>query len=765
MKGFLEKFNYSEISGWVSFDPGEYQEILFQFNDCELKKLDLILGDRYDLTSKNISHFLFTIKLDSDLLNTPVVLKFYNNKNELILDTPRTIETNQTELKKVLIGKSGWLFLANDTNNYLSYYRENKSLDINVISSWREETAKRNLIAKLLNSNLRSFIVPEKTYLYSEYLPDNYQGKKNCILDNFRNDKILSHYIIPEFSYEVDGFTPDTELYYKGDTHWNYYGAYHFYIDIITSLGLEDEILNFKDNFKAKKYFMSGDLRTKIADVNVELVDHISPYKTNFKIIYDNNLKTTGRIEEFFNPDAINSSKVIIFHTSSIDWVKPYLLSHFKYVKLVWDKNIDWDIVIDYCPEHIIYQTNERFLFTSPSISTFSPQQGYNTISDYINSINYYLEEQIRNKNVLCKKINILIEEPNLNTSKPSLISAFKNDVLFDVKILSHTQTQKVREYYEKLDVDVIYGGNLESICAKYDIDIMFIANPHRYFECTVPTYDFYKKISNNLLYTTLFAYVPYAFLCMSDNHAFDDVIQRYVWKFFLETNYHLGSINSDLDRIDNAHVTGHPYLDAYKNFEISNHNKLTILWCPHHNPVFYNDITLFEQDMALREILNHEKVEIIFRPHPNLLQTLNSLIHKNSKHYKTLLSEVDAAQFISFWENHPKVICDYNSPIEHLFSKSDLLITNCGGFQMESICTGLPIINLINRDLLSNFMKEFSPHYNFANKNEEFKVLLDDFLNGRINKSNRSEILKIIPSIGQAGENIVNTIKNHFRA
>lgn len=762
MNGFLERFNFKKISGWISFDENEISKIYYQINDTELKEVELKYGNRADLISANIEHFLFEIDVSDKYLDKPLEFFIFDSEKKSILGTPKIIETNQSELKKVLAGKSGWLFLDNDSNNNLAFYNEDMPLNSAVISSWREETVRRNLTADKINSKICSIIVPEKTHLYNKFLPDYFKRHESPILKRFKNDKILSHYIVPTFSREIDDFEQGKELYYKGDSHWNFYGAYHAYLDIIYHLGLENEALKFKEHFKSRKHYLAGDLITKTLDVNVELVEHISPKNTNYHCIYRNSLHTTGRIEEYSNSKAPNQSRVILFHTSSIDWMKPFLLSHFGHVKLIWDKNVDWDLVESFNPEYIIYQTNERFLYSAPTSSEnrFFDENDYEFKSDYFCQIQSYLEKKVKNKVASGKKVNILIEEPNLNVTKKSLIQSLLNEGDFNVTIYSHTFTKKVENYYNSLGVYVIYGGQLEGICSEYDIDILFISDPHRYFECTPPTYDFYKKITNNILYTTLIAYIPYAFLCMKDSHAFDDIVQRYVWRYFLETEYHVNCIDKKVNRVSNYFVTGHPYLDAYKNFKREKKIERTILWCPHHNPIFYNAVSLRDQDLALRNILNSGDVKVIFRPHPNLFQSLNSERHSSSKDYKILLTASEAIEFKNFWENNHNVICDYNSPIKDLFSISDLVITNCGGFQMESLCAGLPIINLINRGLLSSFMDMFSAQYNFADNFEDMMGLINRYLTNEIKSVNLNAVLKQLPEIGNAGNNIAKNIK-----
>lgn len=323
------------------------------------------------------------------------------------------------------------------------------------------------------------------------------------------------------------------------------------------------------------------------------------------------------------------------------------------------------------------------------------------------------------------EKVNVLVMESTTNTSKVSLLSALSR-LDYNVFVLSHENSVIAKRLYASLGATVVYGGALSSVVDHNDIDIVFIDNPHYYFDCMAPSHDFYRKLESSLYERVLFCYVPYAYISVSSGEAYTDVFHRFSWKFFLESNFHLLEYlryTNNTVRLDNGVVTGHPYLDPYftskydviDEFDLRRTGGKVVVWCPHHNPVFYSQISLWDQAMALQLLLERDpSVTVVFRPHPNLFATLSSKVHQQSKDYQTLMSGNSLGEFQEFWFNHPRVLRIERGPIYQVFKSANVVLHNCGGYQMEAVLSGARVVNTINRDLLSSHMMQFEGAQSF---------------------------------------------------
>jgi len=110
-------------------------------------------------------------------------------------------------MEKTLIGKNDYLFLKNDESKELDIHCNNLCL------------VKSDLLR--YSKNINKFyitIFPNKSYIYKDYLPDNYKAKYRPSLlkyKSFFNNRLFD-------AYEILKNIDDT--YYKTDTHINLNG-------------------------------------------------------------------------------------------------------------------------------------------------------------------------------------------------------------------------------------------------------------------------------------------------------------------------------------------------------------------------------------------------------------------------------------------------------------------------------------------------------------------------------------------------------------
>lgn len=131
--------------------------------------------------------------------------------------------------RKYIEGIGGWLFLTGDTNN--------KMEQIFGLRSWNDEEERRanQVIQERIDriSFYRKFIIPEKTIVYPEFLPDIL---RNWNYSNFRPALRLSNvaYLLPY----LNSAKSMGVLYFRGDTHPSWLGSYFIYKAIMLELGI-----------------------------------------------------------------------------------------------------------------------------------------------------------------------------------------------------------------------------------------------------------------------------------------------------------------------------------------------------------------------------------------------------------------------------------------------------------------------------------------------------------------------------------------------
>ena len=357
----------------------------------------------------------------------------------------------------------------------------------------------------------------------------------------------------------------------------------------------------------------------------------------------------------------------------------------------------------------------------------------HSKLSNDVTTILYKLRDKLKNGG----RVNVMVMESSPNTSKVSLLRALR-EVNFNVFVLSHENSSISQRLYSGLNVTVIYGGGVFDLIKSHDIDILFIDHPHYFFDFTEPKHDFYGRLDGAIYSKALICYVPYAYISVSNSEAYTDFFHRFSWRFYLESNFHLFEYlfhTKNLDRFDNACVVGHPYMDPYftdyydciEEFNLKRDNEVVLTWCPHHNPSFYNDLSFWDQERQLRKAIeSNSRLIVVFRPHPNLLATLKSETHRNSRDYNTLMKEENLEDFMDFWFNHPRVRRIEKGPIYQVFKSSDVILHNCGGYQMEACVSGARIINTINTKLLSSHIAQFASLQDFPESPDALAKSID---------------------------------------
>ncbi|HSQ35258.1 MAG TPA: hypothetical protein VLQ89_04620, partial [Candidatus Binatia bacterium] len=141
---------------------------------------------------------------------------------------------------KVVIGKEGWLFLGNINPyfNEVDYYRNLKPFTIRELRHWQIILEQRRDWLRRRGIHYLFVIAPNKSTIYPEFMPTAIKK----INPRSRQDQLLAH--LRRYStVKIVDLRPALlaakkvrPAYYRTDTHWNDWGGYVAYREVITSL-------------------------------------------------------------------------------------------------------------------------------------------------------------------------------------------------------------------------------------------------------------------------------------------------------------------------------------------------------------------------------------------------------------------------------------------------------------------------------------------------------------------------------------------------
>ncbi|ONI40371.1 hypothetical protein AN639_04990 [Candidatus Epulonipiscium fishelsonii] len=158
---------------------------------------------------------------------------------------------NTSAQSKVIVGEDNWLYYSETIDDYLR-------TDVLTDDELAQIASNINLIAEYVEQQGAKFvftIAPNKNSIYPEYMPKNYV--KPPIESNAQKlAKLLDKDIYINLFERFD----NTECisYLKRDSHWNNYGAYLGFKEILAGLDIEEE--NFEITQINKKREFKSDL-------------------------------------------------------------------------------------------------------------------------------------------------------------------------------------------------------------------------------------------------------------------------------------------------------------------------------------------------------------------------------------------------------------------------------------------------------------------------------------------------------------------------
>ena len=301
------------------------------------------LSDRFRYREKLLNHY---VKLNAFLLGR--------------------IENN-----KAFLGDNGWLFYKaeNSINNF-----QNKNLftDSELIHIKKNIQKHKTLLEKQ-GINYYILIAPDKNRIYGEY----YYPEIKKVAPKGRAEELISFLSDDDLNivYPLEKMLNakcNGAIYYRLDTHWNNYGAFIGYSELMEEIKKDYPTLNILDlkDFNVKtRPEKGGDLlnmlnvpleKLKLKDNAILVLNKKTPYKYKY-------LKNAGRKGvKTQNPKPLNNLKVFVLRDSFTTAMEPFISETFNEANFVWTHNFNsqYEAILKYKPDIVIHEMVERYAHT-----------------------------------------------------------------------------------------------------------------------------------------------------------------------------------------------------------------------------------------------------------------------------------------------------------------------------------------------------------------------------------------------------------------
>jgi alginate O-acetyltransferase complex protein AlgJ len=290
---------------------------------------------------------------------------------------------------RVILGKDGWLFYADEYSSEgrraIPLFTERE------LERWRQILeARRDWLAQRGIRYLFT-IGPAKLKMYPEYLPDSLAR----LTQESRLDQ-LAAYLKDHSNLEFLDLRPalleaKTQhiIYYRTDTHWNYYGGFVAYRAVMRELAKSfPELQPFTeaDCEIITQKFSEGDL-ARMLGLNGFMIEErpiIGLRKPSFVVtgmkdhygngIADKSILTSDKLQyaqmggavKFINAERKGTKlpSVVIFHDSLFVSAMPFFPEHFSRTVSVWTPVLDTNLIESEHPDIVVQEMAEMFLMT-----------------------------------------------------------------------------------------------------------------------------------------------------------------------------------------------------------------------------------------------------------------------------------------------------------------------------------------------------------------------------------------------------------------
>lgn len=293
---------------------------------------------------------------------------------------------------KGLLSEYGWVYLINDSNYFLKYMFEGKRWNAGEIERAVNIVRERADYITRLGAKYLKFIIPEKPVIYPEFLPKAFHGMKQN-LERPANQLSSS---LPEIVTYLADYLVDAKsygpLYFRGDTHINWLGAYLTYQFVINkiqpSIGAHFPSAIALGNLTPSLYGYDGDVFTQISPndqarlndqwLNVQFsgaFEYCIKYELPATSQRGHRVPPTGTLAGMHFSREITISEIddptlptaVIFRDSTTDMVNDLIAEHFRRVVFIWHQGevIKEVIEIEH-PDVVLHFMAERFVSAYP---------------------------------------------------------------------------------------------------------------------------------------------------------------------------------------------------------------------------------------------------------------------------------------------------------------------------------------------------------------------------------------------------------------
>jgi alginate O-acetyltransferase complex protein AlgJ len=250
---------------------------------------------------------------------------------------------------RVVIGKQGWLFLGNAGPffNEVDYFRNLKPFTARELRFWQVALEERRAWLKRRGIRYLFMVAPNKSTIYPEFMPDsvkkiNSRSRLDQLIAHLRKHSKVNVLDLRPALVEAKKIRP---AYNQTDTHWNDWGGYVAYCEIIKHLQQDFHFIRpraLQDFQIRQKAFHDGDMALMLTLPDVfwekqwQLVGK-APLQARVTRVSDQDLRDKMATMSVHVCAAGPLPAALMVHDSFANQMKQFLSEDFSKIVFIWN--------------------------------------------------------------------------------------------------------------------------------------------------------------------------------------------------------------------------------------------------------------------------------------------------------------------------------------------------------------------------------------------------------------------------------------------
>jgi hypothetical protein len=365
--GFLEQYNRRRIAGWVASSAPVAPRVTVRLDGREVGTVVPTIprpeaGD---------NAWAFEVKVPSDMLLRDVgrVEATFADTGTPLRNSPVVTSFAANDGDKVLRGRSGYLFLQNDSNGVLDQIQGRRILSPAELEQW--EVFLRGIDGAALERGTRVLylVAPNKECVCAEHLPEGVEVSERRPVRQLQALAARLDLRATRMIYPLEALRraePEFATYPKGDSHWSDYGAAVALEALYEPMGIQRESVDVPETDAFRTEFRNADLLSKLGGVCIE-EQPVLRRRPVAMLVQDNGVLNTGRRLELRPGGKIEGSqRLLVLHDSFGEWLIPPLAERFAATTAIWNASLSQAVLEQEHPDLILFERAERFLIVPP---------------------------------------------------------------------------------------------------------------------------------------------------------------------------------------------------------------------------------------------------------------------------------------------------------------------------------------------------------------------------------------------------------------